>query len=89
MNTPTDLRQAAADAICGADFRSCWPTEVRMTLVRAAKTEGVIPKYAESLVLRALREAESVERRLARQIEAGESRLTHAERKARTKSSAA
>lgn len=79
----TDLRIAAAQAIADADFRQAWPIDVRMTLVKAAKTEGEIPQYAERIVRNALRAAERIERKLARDIEVGEANLTHAQKQAR------
>lgn len=76
-----DLRGAAIEAIQEADFRSFWPVETRKDLVRAAKTEGEFYPYAVRIVERALRDARNIERRMAKDIEAGEAVLSQADRK--------
>lgn len=81
MTTTDVLADLAAWAIQGAEFRSAWPVEVRKALVRAAQTEGPFPPYAERETRWALREAKAVEQRLAKQVEAGEAALSHAERR--------
>jgi hypothetical protein len=83
MTDTTTLQQQARLAIANADFRQCWPVDVRQNLVRAAMTEGELPPYAVRTVERALRVAAAIEKRLGRDIEVGEANLTHAQRKAR------
>jgi len=85
MTNTTTLQDQARTTIADADFRQCWPIDVRQALVRAAKTEGTLPAYAERPVTRALRVAAAVEKRLGRDIEIGEANLTHAQRKALAK----
>lgn len=85
MTNSTTFQALAADAIANADFRQCWPIDVRQTLVRAAQTEGEFPAYAVRSTERALRVAAAVEKRLGRDIEVGEANLTHAQRKALAK----
>lgn len=67
-----------------SDFREFWPIEVRKDLVRAAQhNSGIpLPPYAVRRVERALRVARGIERRMARDIEAGEALLSHAQRRA-------
>ena len=82
-NTNTTLQEQARSTVANADFRQCWPIGVRQTLVKAVLTEGELPAYAVPTVERALRVAAAIEKRMARDIEVGESKLTHAQRKAR------
>lgn len=82
MTNNTSLQDQARLAIASADFRQCWPIDVRKALVKAAQHEGDIPAFAVGLVTRSLREAAAIEKRLTRDIEAGEANLTHAQRKA-------
>jgi len=75
------LQEQAAQVVGTADFRSFWPLEVRLTLVRAAKTEGEMPAYAVRVVERALRDARGIERRMAKDIEAGEATLSQVDKR--------
>jgi hypothetical protein len=85
MTTDT-LQVQARNAIGFAEFREAWPIEVRRILVKAVKTEGEFPGYAVKEVRWALKEAQRVERKCAKDIEAGERVLTHAEKRARARS---
>lgn len=85
MTNTNSLQEQARSAIAHADFRQCWPLDVRKTLVRATLTEGDLPAYAVGIVTRALRVAQAIEKRMARDIEVGEANLTHAQRKALVK----
>lgn len=85
MTNNNSLQGQARSAIADADFRQCWPIDVRQTLVKAARTEGEMPAFAVRSVERALRTAAAIEKRLSRDIEAGEANLTHAQRKALAK----
>jgi hypothetical protein len=85
MTNSTTYQDQARRAIADADFRQCWPVNVRQTLVRAAFTEGELPAYAIRQVENALRIAAAIEKRLGRDIEVGEANLTHAQRKALAK----
>lgn len=85
MINSTTYQDQARRAIADADFRQCWPVDVRQTLVKAALTEGELPAYAIRPVERALRVAAAVEKRLGRDIEVGEANLTHAQKQARQK----
>lgn len=80
MNTAT-LADEAADTIRNAEFRQCWPIEVRKALVKAAKTTGDFPPFAVRTTERALRTAQAIEKRLARDIEVGERNLTQQQRR--------
>lgn len=82
MTNNNSLQDQARLAIADADFRQVWPIDVRKALVKAALTEGELPAFAVGLVTRSLRTAAAIEKRLARDIEAGEANLTHAQRKA-------
>jgi hypothetical protein len=83
MTNNNSLQEQARSAIAHADFRQCWPVDVRKALVKAALTEGEMPAFAVGLVTRSLRTAQAIEKRMGRDIEAGEANLTHAQRKAR------
>jgi hypothetical protein len=54
MTNSTTYQDQARRAIADADFRQCWPVNVRQTLVRAAFTEGELPAYAIRQVENAL-----------------------------------
>lgn len=76
-----DLQAEATLAIQTADFREFWPINVRKALVRAAKHEGDFPPFAARATEKALRVATAIERRMARDIEAGEAALSQADRR--------
>lgn len=76
-----NYQQQATDAIATAEFRSAWPIDVRLTLVRAAQTEGEFPTYAVKGVRWALREARNIERRMAKDITVGEAGLSQADKR--------
>ena len=77
----TNLKERATEAFFDADFRSVWPIEVRKAIVRAINHEGEFPPYAVGIVTRALNTAKAVESRMNRQIAAGNSTLSQADKK--------
>lgn len=79
--TSNTLQSDAINMIATAEFRAAWPIEVRRVLVKAAKTEGEFPTYAEKEVRWALKSARDVENKCSRDIEAGERTLSHAEKR--------
>lgn len=81
MTTETNLQSQALTTIANAEFRQAWPIEVRRVLVKAVRTEGEMPAYAVTQVRWALKEARNIERRFAKDIEAGERTMSHAERR--------
>lgn len=85
MTNNNSLQDQARLVIASADFRQAWPVDVRKTLIKAVYTEGDMPTFAIRTVERAIRTAQAIEKRLARDIEAGEANLTHAQRKALAK----
>jgi hypothetical protein len=79
--TTNTLQIQARDAIAFAEFREAWPIEVRRILVKAVRTEGDMPAFAVKEVQWALKEARRIESKFAKDIEAGERTLSHAERR--------
>lgn len=70
------LALEARETIAHAEFRSAWPIDARRILVKAARTEGdSVPAFAEREVRWALKTAKSIERRMSKDVEVGESLL--------------
>lgn len=79
--TTTTLQSEARSLIRDADFVKAWPAEVKQVLATALRTEGDLPLYAVKEVRWALKEAQRIERKCAKDIEAGERTLSHAEKR--------
>ncbi len=62
----------AATVVAQANFRDAWPLDARQVLVKAARTDGEIPAYAEKRVAWAMRVVRAIEDRMERQIAQGE-----------------
>lgn len=84
MTENNTLQSEAVTTIANADFRLAWPIEVRLALVKAARTEGEFPEYAVKETKWALKEARRIETKCARDIEQGEATLSHTQRKVLT-----
>ena len=75
------LQSEARSVVHDAEFIPAWPAEVKAVFVKALQTKGELPAYAEKEVRWAMKEAQRIERKCAKDIEVGEASLSHAERR--------
>lgn len=75
------LQEEVRSVVRDAEFVKFWPATVKDVLIKALRTEGDIPAFAEFEVKNALRDAQRIERKFIKDIEQGEKSLSQADRR--------